>query len=217
MSKTLKGGLIAATAVIVAAAINYFANVMPTRISINATQTAEARATLSLHTAISTLTPLSTQRGSPTLSRKSTQSQGNFDEPGKGPFNWVAPFEKSFSEGFWAVGRHTYTLTFNCQGGTPSLETQRDFEVSESAAPYLGAVYLRVDGLFIDPLLSFPRIQVINPSQVTIASVSRTHVTQMQAQLALSQCNAYMRWDGSPTEPLKSGKAYQFASNVDPD
>jgi len=138
------------------------------------------------------------------------------DNLGLAPLNWVAPFEKVFNTGFGLEGSHEYSITFSCDGGALSTSATRQFQVSFGAEQSPQPVYLTIRGLTDDPLLTSVTVfTTIHPSQVTIASVSRTHIGESQAETTAERCRASISWDGEPAESLNPSQPYPFLA-VDP-
>ena len=218
MSKTVKGALIAGIAVVVAAVIGYFAAIRPVQLTISATETAEARATLNQQAATGDDVKNDLGATGQTLIEPTVDAlvQGTIDQPGLDPYAWAVPYVRDFPPGFWTPGRHVYALVFTCGPGDSLAEATHDFEVSEGISAVAGILYLRLQGIFVDPLVRFSPIDTIRTAQPTAASVTRTGLSETQVAVTLEHCSATVSWDGGPAVSLYAGDPYQPVIDVVP-
>ena len=120
--------------------------------------------------------------------------------------NWAIDFTYRFTDRFWSVGQHNYSIVSVCpnavQDGNKTYT--QSFSVSDKAAVLSGDVFLRLSGL----RHSSGAISEINPAQSTTGAFSWIGMTRAEADLAV-QCKVTISWDGGASYQMTPGPLYQ--------
>ncbi|MCB9110110.1 MAG: hypothetical protein H6634_02570 [Anaerolineales bacterium] len=203
---TLLTAIIGVIGAIVVAYFSYRGSIDSKKLEISAAQTAE-----SIRTNQTIVVSSESLKITPSLTQNTlvlTDTSFPLLETTETP-NWAIIFEYRFPAGFWSAGTHEYTLDSVC----PNLEGlsgswTNTFNVSTNVALFPGDVYLRLVGLREEALPSTP-IESINPSQTTTAAFTVIDATHSEAELAFTDCEVSIRWDGGISKNLTPGLPFE--------
>jgi hypothetical protein len=126
--------------------------------------------------------------------------------------NWAINFKYHFPSGYWAAGKHQYTLTMMCPlAQNPNDRNQKwtnSFRVSLKEPLVEEDFYLRPEGISGIVLFSNP-ITTINNLQSTVALVSFKGLTYVQAESYYTNCTGTVQTDNRDSFTLSAGVPFQ--------
>lgn len=126
---------------------------------------------------------------------------------------WGISFSYRFPEAFWPAGVHRYAFNLSCPEDMPQLQfagNWNQFSVSEDHGLSTEPIYLRLNGLALDPFTpNYLPDPGLHPNQDTTAIVHFLGLSLETAQRAGRECEAFIAWDQVPPQLLTPLEPFQ--------
>lgn len=131
------------------------------------------------------------------------------------PGDWAVSFQRTFPPGYWPEGIHRYGYRLQCAPPISTLDDfsseWQEFQVSGASQPQAGedVVFLRLNGISLQPFSPTLAEPVIHPGQQTVAIIHLLGLTQEDAAQVASQCEVLIGWDEGALVSLTALEPFQ--------
>ena len=124
---------------------------------------------------------------------------------------YAVTFRYDFPDGYWHLGNHSYGFLNDCPESAYDFSTEwLIFKVTEEVDPVHFPVYLRLNGLSVEPYSpAYMQEFVIHPDQATAAVVHLVGLSEEQAEEAQNECEMLIAWDRSLPKSMEAADIFR--------